>query len=164
MNTVFRNAAVTLAVAGMALPAAASAADFGLPGAAHSAYETDTWQHKGDRGRHRGWDNRRGHDRDYDRYRSDRYRSSGYGSYGYSQPQRTYYAEPVYRDTRVWRGNDGRTYCSRRDGTTGLIVGAAAGALLGRSVDTRGDRTLGTILGAAAGAFIGKEVDRGGCR
>ena len=32
----------------------------------------------------------------------------------------------------TWRGNDGRMYCRKRDGTTGLIVGAVAGALVGR--------------------------------
>ena len=66
----------------------------------------------------------------------------------------------------MWRGNDNRYYCRKRDGTTGLIVGAAAGALVGRSIDSRGDRTLGTVLGAAAGALLGKEVASGGsgCR
>lgn len=63
-----------------------------------------------------------------------------------------------------WRGNDGRYYCRRGDGTTGLLVGAALGALLGRSVDTYGDRAPGTILGAAAGALLGREVDRGRTR
>lgn len=154
MNTVFRNTALALAVTGLAVPATVSAADFAVPGASRAAYPTDTWEHKRDRGKHKGWYKGRGNQRYDNRYRS----------YGYYQPARTYYAEPVYRDTRVWRGNDGRYYCSRRDGTTGLIVGAAAGALLGRSVDSRGDRTLGTILGAAAGAFIGKEIDKGGCR
>ena len=51
----------------------------------------------------------------------------------------------------------------RRDcktsGTTGLLVGAAAGALLGRAVATRGDRLPGTIIGGGAGALIGKEID-----
>lgn len=65
---------------------------------------------------------------------------------------------------REWRGDDGRTYCRRSNGTTGLIVGGAAGALAGRAIDTRGDRTLGTLGGAAAGALLGREVDRGGKR
>ena len=60
---------------------------------------------------------------------------------------------------REWRGKDGRTYCRKSDGTTGLIVGGVGGALLGRTIDTRGDRTLGTLGGAAVGALIGKEVD-----
>ena len=61
---------------------------------------------------------------------------------------------------RTWRGRDGRVYCKRRNGTTGLIVGGAGGALLGRAIDTRGERTTGTILGAAAGALVGREIDR----
>ena len=64
----------------------------------------------------------------------------------------------------VWRGADGRYYCRRSDGTTGLIVGAAAGALLGRQLDGGRERTLGTIIGGAAGALIGREIDRGGLR
>lgn len=65
---------------------------------------------------------------------------------------------------RYWRGNDGRYYCKRSNGTTGLIVGAAAGALAGRAIDTRGERATGTILGAAAGALLGREVARGPVR
>lgn len=68
------------------------------------------------------------------------------------------------RGDSYWRGNDGRYYCKRNDGTTGLIIGAAGGALIGREVDSRGDRTVGTVLGAAAGALIGREIDRGGAR
>ncbi len=62
---------------------------------------------------------------------------------------------------RYWRGNDGRNYCRRSDGTVGLIVGGAAGALAGRAIDTRGERATGTIVGAVAGALVGREVDRG---
>ncbi|MBO9698520.1 MAG: glycine zipper 2TM domain-containing protein [Sphingopyxis sp.] len=61
---------------------------------------------------------------------------------------------------RYWRGDDGRYYCKRSNGTTGLIVGAAGGALAGRAIDTRGERATGTILGAAAGALLGREVQR----
>lgn len=60
---------------------------------------------------------------------------------------------------KEWRGRDGRTYCRKSNGTTGLIVGGAGGALLGRAVDTHGDRTMGTVIGAAAGALVGKEID-----
>lgn len=65
---------------------------------------------------------------------------------------------------REWRGRDGRTYCRKPNGTTGLVVGGVAGALVGRTVDTRGDRTVGTLLGAAAGAVAGREIDRGGSK
>ncbi len=61
---------------------------------------------------------------------------------------------------REWRGADGRTYCRRSNGTVGLIVGGAGGALVGRAVDTHGERATGTILGLAAGALIGREIDR----
>lgn len=65
---------------------------------------------------------------------------------------------------RYWRGDDGRYYCRRSNGTTGLIVGAAAGALVGRAIDTRGERATGTILGAAAGALLGRQIERGEVR
>ena len=67
-----------------------------------------------------------------------------------------------YDDGRYYR-DDRRRHYARRDcrtsSTTGLIVGAGAGALLGRAVDTHGDRLPGTIIGAGAGALLGKEVD-----
>lgn len=144
MKTI-RNAAMALvAAAGLAATAnPAFAADFNAP-AAHAVQLDETWNH-GDR--YRGG---------YDRYRSD---------YG-----RRYYSNDYRRDSyrgQSWRGRDGRTYCRRNDGTTGLLIGGAAGALLGREVAGRhGDRTLGAILGAAGGALLGREVDRGGsqCR
>jgi len=76
------------------------------------------------------------------------------------------YAEPrrLRRGDRIWRGRDGRYYCRRDNGTTGLVIGAGIGALLGRAVDTRGDRTVGTLLGGALGAVLGRELDRGKAR
>jgi len=76
------------------------------------------------------------------------------------------YRQPrnLSRNDNVWRGRDGRYYCKRDNGTTGLIVGAAAGALLGRAVDGGRERTLGTILGAAGGGLLGREIDRGGVK
>lgn len=65
---------------------------------------------------------------------------------------------------REWRGRDGRRYCRKPDGTTGLVIGGVAGALVGRTIDTRGDRTVGTLLGAAAGAVAGREIERSGSR
>jgi hypothetical protein len=65
---------------------------------------------------------------------------------------------------REWRDDRGRVRCRKADGTTGLVVGGVAGALLGRTVDTRGDRTLGTLGGAAVGALAGREIDRGGSK
>ena len=141
MKTIITKTALALAASGMAVIAVpAAAVDFHAPGYSAAPAE-DGWN------RHRR-----------DRYR-DRYDDRRYDDRRYSQSG--YYGEPVYRDTRVWRGNDGRTYCRKKDGTTGLIIGGAAGALLGREVDGGRNRTLGTILGAAAGALIGKEIDGG---
>ena len=61
----------------------------------------------------------------------------------------------------TWRGRDGRYRCRRSNGTTGLLIGGAAGALIGNQVAGRGDRLLGTVIGGAAGALVGREVDRG---
>lgn len=86
----------------------------------------------------------------------------------YDDAPRYYHDAPRHRYTdngiRYWRGDDGRYYCRRANGTTGLLVGAALGALLGRSIDRYGDRAPGTILGAAAGALLGREVERGETR
>jgi uncharacterized protein YcfJ len=70
------------------------------------------------------------------------------------------FAQGGYYHGRVWRDSHGRMRCKRPNGTTGLIVGAAGGALIGRAIDTRGERATGTILGAAAGALVGREIDR----
>ena len=70
-------------------------------------------------------------------------------------------AQSSYYQGKTWVGADGRTYCRRSNGTTGLVVGGAGGALIGRAIDTRGSRATGTILGAAAGALIGREIERG---
>ena len=61
---------------------------------------------------------------------------------------------------KVWRDSDGRLRCTRPNGTTGLIVGAAGGALIGGAIDTRGERATGTILGAAVGALVGRRLDQ----
>jgi len=104
-------------------------------------------------------------------YASDR----GYSRYDYNRPDPAYngyYADRYYRENqrarerrlsrndRVYRGQDGRYYCRRNDGTTGLIVGGVAGGLLGNIIAPGGSETLGTLLGAAAGAAAGRSVDR----
>ena len=80
--------------------------------------------------------------------------------------RRGYYMEPrrITRSSRMWRGDDGRYYCRRDNGTTGLVIGAGVGALAGHELAGRGDRTLGAILGGAVGAIVGREIDRGSLR
>ncbi len=73
---------------------------------------------------------------------------------------RGYQSDRGYYNGKVWRDSRGRLRCKRSNGTTGLIVGAAGGALVGRAIDTHGERATGTIIGAAAGALIGRSVDR----
>lgn len=130
--------------------------------------------------RERNWrDNDRGRDRDRDRDRGRDWHS--YSRYDWNRPERRgerYDAQRYYRDgryykpyrvdrnTRVYRGGDGRYYCRRKDGTTGLIVGAAVGGLLGNKIDNGNSSLLGTLIGAGAGGLLGREIDRGGasCR
>ena len=76
------------------------------------------------------------------------------------EAQSRYYRDGQYYGP-TWRGRDGRVYCRRPNGTVGLLVGGAAGALIGRQIDGGRDRTAGTIIGAAVGALVGREVDRG---
>ena len=71
----------------------------------------------------------------------------------------TVLAHGVYQG-RIWQDSNGRYRCKRPDGTVGLIIGGAGGALVGRAIDTRGERATGTIIGAAAGALIGRKIDR----
>ena len=86
----------------------------------------------------------------------------------YSRHDRVYdsrgrYVQPrrVTRNSHVWRGRDGRYYCKRDNGTTGLLIGAGVGALAGHELAGPGDKTLGTILGAVIGGALGRAIDRG---
>jgi outer membrane lipoprotein SlyB len=83
------------------------------------------------------------------------------GSRHYSSQQRYQSSD---NGVRYWQDDRGQYRCKRSDGTIGLIVGGAAGALAGRAIDTRGERATGTILGAAAGALLGRQVQRGTTR
>jgi hypothetical protein len=67
----------------------------------------------------------------------------------------------ITRDSYIWKGRDGRYYCKRDNGTTGLLIGAGVGALAGHELAGNGDKTLGALLGAAIGGVIGREIDRG---
>lgn len=100
---------------------------------------------------------------------------SGYRQYDWNRPDPSYngyYADRYYREDnryrerrlsrndRIYRGQDGRYYCRRPDGTTGLIVGGVAGGVLGNLIAPGGSQTLGTLLGAAAGAAAGRAIER----
>ncbi|WP_379547451.1 glycine zipper 2TM domain-containing protein [Qipengyuania sp. DSG2-2] len=152
-----KTAALAIAASGMAIATPAAAAPVAQGTSAIPAGIT-MMQPMGDlkfehgRKKHKHWNRGRG-------YRQD-YRAQG----RYYAPRQAYYGERVHRNTRVWRARDGRYYCQKDNGTTGLLIGGAAGALIGRELAGRGDRTLGAILGAAGGALLGREIDSGGAR
>jgi hypothetical protein len=103
----------------------------------------------------------------------DRSYYNQYGAYDWDRPDpryNGYYADRYYRtgryreyrlsaDDRIYRGNDGRYYCRRSDGTTGLIVGGIAGGVLGNIIAPGGAKTLGTVLGAIGGGAAGAAID-----
>jgi hypothetical protein len=119
--------------------------------------------------------------RERDRYMAARARDRGYGRDRYEaappppgadpyatdyDAARDYRDDPRYQERRlsaedqVYRGSDGRYYCKRSDGTTGLVIGGASGALLGNVIDGGRNRVAGTLIGGALGALIGKSVDQ----
>ena len=64
----------------------------------------------------------------------------------------------------IYRDRNGRYYCKKDDGTTGTIVGAIGGGVLGNVIAPGGSKTLGTILGAGVGAVAGRAIDRSDVR
>lgn len=99
--------------------------------------------------------------RDRDRDGGDRFGTSYDASKDYRGGQQ-YGERALGPDDQVYRGSDGRYYCRRSDGTTGLIVGAAAGGLLGNVIDGGRHRTGGTLIGGALGALLGRSIDQNG--
>ena len=89
-------------------------------------------------------------------------------SYGGYDAQRYYRDSPRYQERqltendRVYRGSDGRYYCRRNDGTTGLLIGAVAGGILGNIIAPGDSKTLGTVLGAGGGAVAGAAIGSSG--
>lgn len=101
--------------------------------------------------------------------RRDNSSDYGYGRDPYAtdyDAARYYRDDPRYTERRlgsndeVYRGSDGRYYCKRSDGTTGLIVGGVGGALLGNVIDGGRSRAAGTLIGGALGALLGRSVDQ----
>lgn len=132
---------LTLGLAMAALPLAAAPAAVAAPGIGTAGYAAAAPQRRDDdrrwRGDQRDWEPSRS-------YREGRYRERRLG-----------------RNDRIYKGQDGRAYCRRNDGTTGLVVGALGGGVLGNLV---GGGTLGTLLGAGGGALAGRAIDRGNVR
>jgi hypothetical protein len=135
-----------------------------LPGAAQADHRDRYYDSRYNDGRY--YDDRYYGD-GYRRYRrGDYYRGGGYGGYGgYGRSGYGNYYGRGY-------GYGDRSYRGRRcgSGTTGAIVGGAAGALVGREIARDGRRyrryrrggngTVGAVIGGALGALVGSEIDR----
>jgi len=144
-----RNIILAAAAVAVAVPTVTS-----VPAMAQSReYQRERQAQNRDWRRYRGYDYNR-YEPGYNRYYADRYYRSG-----------NYYADRrLTRNDRIYRGQNGRYYCRRNDGTTGLIIGGAVGALIGRGIDRGGSRAVGTIIGAGTGALLGREIARGSLR
>ena len=162
---------------GLALMALAAAAAFAAPASAQTRADEARWDAAQER-----FDRERAiYERERDRYeeavrrspyggryRDDDYRDGDYDSRYETDydAARDYRDDPRYHervltaDDQVYRGSDGRYYCRRSDGTTGLIVGGAAGGVLGNVIDGGRHRGAGTLIGGALGALLGREVQR----
>jgi hypothetical protein len=146
------------AVAGIATPAMAQSYEAQQRwDAAQARYQAETDRYQRER------------DLYYDARARDRRGDRGFdeGRYATDYDASRYYRDdPRYQERRlgandqVYRGSDGRYYCKRSDGTTGLIVGAAAGGILGNVIDGGRHRVGGTLIGGALGAILGKSVDQ----
>ncbi|WBO22805.1 glycine zipper 2TM domain-containing protein [Sphingomonas abietis] len=134
----------------IALSALATPMAMPLPALAQDWHHDDRGGNGGDNGWHGGNDGNggdhgwRGGDHNWDPANS--YHGGGRGD------------RRLGRNDQVYRGHDGRYYCKRNDGTTGLVIGALGGGVAGNRL---GGGTLGTLLGAGGGALLGRSIDRG---
>jgi hypothetical protein len=94
-------------------------------------------------------------DPSYGGYEADRY---------YREDPQRYQERQIAHDERIYRGRDGRYYCRHSDGSTGLVVGAVAGGVLGNAIAPGGSELFGTVLGAVAGGVAGQAIDEGSMR
>jgi hypothetical protein len=86
--------------------------------------------------------------------------STNYDASRYYRDDTRYQERVLSNNDEVYRGSDGRYYCKRNDGTTGLIIGAAGGGILGNVIDGGRNRAAGTLIGGALGALLGRSVDQ----
>jgi Ni/Co efflux regulator RcnB len=158
------------------IPAAASAAAPFVQDHRRDDHRSDRNDRRTDRNERR-WDNRRDNDRRDDRRRVTQNQRDWrqYRNYDYNRQERgqgRYYADRYYRagstyqprylsrNDRLYRGSNGRYYCRRSDGTTGLIIGGLAGGVLGNILTNGDSQLLGTLIGGGGGALLGRSLDR----
>ncbi|HWK36105.1 hypothetical protein [Sphingomonas sp.] len=105
-------------------------------------------------------------DRNWQRYDWNRPDPSynGYYANRYYRDDQRYRERRLGRNDRIYAGEDGRYYCRRSDGSTGLIVGGIAGGALGAIIAPGRSSVLGALIGGAAGAAAGTAIDRDNVR
>jgi len=157
-----RNQLAALLALSLAIPVLSA------PVTSGEAQAQSSWAER-ERERDRQYNERRGQNRNYNQQRQRPRDYSWQGdrrdrNWEPADAYRTgnYRERRLTRQDRVYRGRDGRYYCRRNDGTTGLVIGAALGGVLGGAIGN-GD-LLGVILGGAGGAVLGRELDRGNVR
>ncbi len=62
--------------------------------------------------------------------------------------------------TRNGRRSDLGKPCKESSGTTGAILGAVAGGILGSVIDGGNHRALGTLVGGGGGALLGRQIEK----
>jgi hypothetical protein len=155
-------AVAAVAIGGLSAPVSAQGYDAQRRwDAAQERYRAETARYEEERdrfysSRRGGYDRRgyRGSSYDDDRFATD------YDAARYYRDDSRYTERRLSSNDEVYRGSDGRYYCKRSDGTTGLIIGAAAGGLLGNVIDGGRRRTAGTLFGGALGALLGRSVEQ----
>ena len=148
--------------------AATLVATFSVPAMAQSRADQARWEQA-----ERRFENERAiYESQRQRYEAARrrygggYNSSYNNGYGTSAGAGAYRDDPRYQERvltandEVYRGSDGRYYCRRSDGTTGLIIGGAGGALFGNMIDGGNNRVGGTLIGGALGALLGRSIEQ----
>lgn len=128
---------------------------------ARSDYEAAQRRNRRGGGYNNGGYNNGGYNND-PRYNgpNDSQYSTDYDASRYYRDDPRYQERQLSANDQVYRGSDGRYYCKRSDGTTGLIIGAAAGGIAGNVIDGGRNRVAGTLIGGALGAILGKKADQ----
>ena len=144
-----RNLLISIAAASLIVPAGAVLADPPAHAKAYGKYKHKNKHRAEHRDEHRSRYDDRGRYDERSRY-DDRGR--------YYEPRR------LSNNDRIWRGDDGRYYCRRDNGTPGLLVGGSVDNMVDRRYRDGRERTVGSILEATGSALFGREINRGGLR